>query len=404
MKRKINPIRMSFFIIIFSIVMALIIPVWAETGTDGGEPLVTATFFDSDLREALKEISLQTGIAFICDENVRGIITMDLKSVPLEKALRMMVSGGGFTFRKLEDYYIIGLPDPRNPSYQMLCESACYYFKNVGIDSARALIPDNYKSYIKLDPERGVAMIKAPSSLLNDILKDLAKIDGARAQIRIKALVTEVNNESLKELGMNLLSIDFTKTGNKVTNTTLDVLNGTLTGNGFTSFGSFTTTIKALVNEKKATIHADPEIIVTEGKSGELFVGEKRTLILSSQGTNAITSSMENVEAGTYFKVTPKILGDQIELTVSQKISSFGDDGSPDQISVTSREFSSVVRFLPGQTVMVAGITQKNTRNDTVKTPLLGDIPIIGLLFKQRSKAKADSELLIFLTAEVVKE
>lgn len=366
---KINFHRLIVGLIICWMSLAIATPIIAETENfNGNDPLVTATFFDSDLRESLKEVSLQTGINFVCDENVRGIISMDLKNVPLQKALRMMVSGGGFMFRKVDDYYIIGLPDPRNPTFQMLCETAIYYFKNISIESAKALIPDNYKDYIKLDPEKGTAMIKAPASLITEILSDLSKIDGVRAQIKIKALVTEVSNDVLKEWGMNLLNVDFNATGVGARTVGLDIAAGTISGAGDGSFGHFTTTIQALVNDKKATIHADPVILVTEGKSGDLFVGEKRTLILYSKGTDATTSSTENVEAGTTLKVIPRILGDQIELTISQKISDF-QDGTTDEITVKSREFNSVVRFLPGQTVMVAGLTEKNTRDNTLKTP-----------------------------------
>ncbi len=383
--------------------LGLIITATAETEKENMGPLVTATFFNSDLRESLNEVSMQTGVTFVCDENVKGIITMDLKSIPLEKALRMMISGGGFVFRKVDDYYIIGLPDPRNPSFSMLCDTAVYYFNNLSMESARSLIPDSYKDFIKLDPEKGMAIIKAPSSLIPEILDDLSKIDGQRAQIKIKALVTEIRNEVLKKWGMNALDIDFGAKGTTGAKTfALDLAEGTLKGKGESSFGNFSATLNALVNEKKATIHADPVLLVTEGKSADLFVGEKRTLILYSKGTDATSSSTENVEAGITFKVTPKIVGNQIELTVAQKVSDFQDNTTA-EIIVKSREYSSTVRFLPGQTVMVAGLTDKNDNNSTVKTPILGDIPLIGYLFKQKSKTKEDSELLVFLTAEVMK-
>lgn len=366
-----------------------------------GQPLVTVTFFDSDLKESIKEVALQCGVNIIVDENVRGVITLELKNVPLEKALRMMLIGGGFSFHKVDDFYVVGLANPKNQAFTGLCDTEVFYFKNISAESVRLLLPTVYEPYVKFDVGKDSATIIAPPELLKKIIEDLEKMDSARKQIRIKALVTEVQNEVLKEWGMDLLNLDFTKTGSGVNTTGLDILKGTISGDGQTSFGSFTTTIKALVNEKKAMIHADPVIVVTEGKSGELFVGEKRTLILSSQGTYATTSSTQNVEAGTYLKVTPKILKDQIELTVSQKINLF-DDGNSDEILITSREFSSVVRFLPGQTVMVAGLTEKKTRNNTSKTPVLGDIPLLGLLFKQKSDLKGDRELLIFLTAEVV--
>jgi type IV pilus assembly protein PilQ len=383
--------------------------IFGESPGGDNSPLVTATFFDSDLREALKEVALQTKVNIVADENVRGIITLDLKDVPLDKALRMMLIGEGLTAHKVDDFYVVGLPDPKNPAFTGLCDFGVYYFHNINIASAKALLPTFYEPYVKFDTDKDCANIIAPPELLKIIIDDFQKIDGERKQIKIKALVTEVRNDVLKEWGMNLLNVDFNGTGfwnsagTDQRSTILDVANGTITGEGDASFGHFKATIQALVNDKKATIDADPELMVTEGKSGDLFVGEKRTLILYSKGTDATSSSTMDVEAGTTLKVTPKIVGDQIELTLSQKTSDF-DDGSTDEITVKTREYNSVVRFRPGQTVLVAGLTEKDTSDNTLKTPILGDIPIVGLLFKQKSKLKSDQQYLIFLTAEVVKE
>jgi type II secretory pathway component GspD/PulD (secretin) len=368
------------------------------------EPLVTVTFFDSDLREALKELALQTRTNILIDENVKGVITMDVKDVPLEKTLRMMLIGGGYSYRKVDDFYIVGLPDPKNPAFSGLSESMVYYLKNISADSARSLMPGIYEPYVRFDNGKDSVSVIAPPELLEKIIADIQKIDGERKQIKIKALVTEIGNEVLKEWGMNLLNIDFNATGKGDRTLGLDIVSGLITSEGDANFGHFTTTIKAMVDEKKATIHADPVLVVTEGKSGDLFVGEKRTLILYSTGTYSTSSSTENVEAGITLKVTPKIVGDQIELAVSQKVSNFDDDDSKDEIVVKSREYNSTVRFLPGQTVMVAGLTQMNTTDSIIKTPILGDIPIVGYLFKQKSKSKGDSQLLVFLTAEVVKQ
>lgn len=380
----------------------------AETGVDQPQPLVTATFFETDLREALHEIAIQTGINMTIDENVRGLVTLELKEVPLEKALKMILISGGFSFRKVDDFYVIGWADPRNPGFAGLAESRVYYFKNISVDSAKALLPEFYKPYVKFgigDKERqDVAMVSAPPDLLQSIMADLEKMDGHREQIKIRALVTEVSNEVLKEWGMDLLNIDFNVAkGSGLEILKLNIPEGTISGTGLADFGKFETAIKALANEKKAVIHADPVLLVTEGESGELFIGEKKTLILHSQGTSSTSSSTENVEAGTALKVAPRLLNGQIELAVSERISGF-DNSSTEEITIKTREYNSVVRFMPGQTIMVAGLTEKKEQDNTLKTPILGDIPIIGWLFKQKSKFRGDMELLLFLTGEVVKE
>jgi type IV pilus assembly protein PilQ len=384
---------LSLLIIFSGLAMAVV-----EDGKD--QPLVTTTFFESDLREALREVALQTGVNIATDENVKGTISMELKKVPLEKALRMMLIGGGFSFRKVEDFYVVGLADAKNPSFKDLCETGVYCFQNINGESAKALLPAAYENFVRIDLNRGLATINAPPDLLQRIMADLAKLDGKRQQVKVKALITAVRNEVLKEWGINLLNRDWTApTAGAGPSYSLDLTNGLLNLDAFGDFGHITAAIKALEKDKKAKIYADPVIVVDEGKNGELFVGDRRTIIL--QSANA-SDKIENIEAGTTLKVTPRLLGSQIELGITQKVSSFNEESS-DSISVRSNEFSSSLCIPSGGTMMVVGLTENQSLNQVSKVPILGDIPLIRLLFKHKSGLKTDSQLLIFITAEVVK-
>lgn len=394
------------WLIIFCLLLVMAIPAAAGIAPPDKEgPLVKATFFETDLREALHEIALQTKIAINLDENVKGIITMDINNIPLEKALRMMVSGGGYVFRKFDNYYVVGSPDPKSPTYQVLCETTVYYFKNASFDSVKMMLPDNYRNYIKLDPEKSAALITAPSSLLPGILADFALIDNARTQVRIKALVTEVQTDSLKELGINLLNINSNPQREKLdglqgAESTLDTVNGFLTYEQNKNFGYLFMKIKALSGEKKARIQADPVLLVSEGKTGSLFVGEKDTIILQPDNSY-ISGTQQTIEAGITLKVTPRVCADCLELTVVQKVSGIQEEKT-DRVLVKTREFESVVRIIPGQTIMVAGLTGQQTVKKKSMVPILGNIPLIGIFFREKTDSKTDSETLIFLTAEIV--
>ena len=120
---------LMFLLVIFTLVQA------EET------PTVTAMFYETDLRDAIHELSLQTGINIIADQTVSGIITADLKNEPLEKALAMILSSGGYTFRKIEDYYLVGLADPRNVSFSELSELEVIYLKNITVRDVFNLLP-----------------------------------------------------------------------------------------------------------------------------------------------------------------------------------------------------------------------------------------------------------------------
>jgi type II secretory pathway component HofQ len=77
---------------------------------------VNLFLFESSIRDALSEISLQTGVNIIPDSTVSGRVTVDLQDVPLEQALRIILIGGGYSFRKIDDFYFVGQPSLTLPS------------------------------------------------------------------------------------------------------------------------------------------------------------------------------------------------------------------------------------------------------------------------------------------------
>src|SRR5690554_4907900 len=90
------------------------------------EPLVSMIFIQDDLRDAITELVLQTGVNIIMDESVHGLVTLDLVDVPLDRALRLMTMAGGYQVHKVEDFYFIGSSDPESLSYTSFATTATY--------------------------------------------------------------------------------------------------------------------------------------------------------------------------------------------------------------------------------------------------------------------------------------
>lgn len=159
-----------------------------------------------------------------------------------------------------------------------------------------------------------MATINAPSSILKTIIADLEKIDGAKKLVQIKTLVTEVSTDSIKELGTNLLKFSSTE-GDYFLSATFDIGQRLITLEGVGSFGTVLAEIKLLSEKKKATVQADPTVVVTEGKTAQLFVGDKKTIILQAEDSSYSNQS-ETVEAGIFKSYSPGLfrlfgIGDQ---------------------------------------------------------------------------------------------
>lgn len=361
------------------------------------EPLVNIMFFETDLREALNEISLQTGVTIIADQTVSGQVTADLQDVPLEKALRMILFTGGLSFRKVDDYYIVGLPDPRNTTFSALVETEIVRLSNVTVQEVMDQLPTFLTSYVRGTPDQNLLTISAPPLELERIKELIRQIDTPRRTVEIQVLVTEVSSQALKELGNSLLQFSAEK-GQSVGDSWYGRVeyDGNVLTLSTNIWGELVTELKMLEQKQEARIHADPRVIVADRETAELFVGDLQILPISSE--NEETTRIERVEVGVVLEVTPTILpDDQILLKLAPEVSHFVSEARPDLV-VKRNSVSTTVRLANGQTAVLAGMTMQDFYDLSRKVPILGDIPIIRWLFRNDVKREGDREVLIFVT------
>jgi type IV pilus assembly protein PilQ len=374
------------------------------------QPSVSTVFFQTDIRDALNEVSMQTGVNIIFDRIVQGKVTLDLKDVPLEKALKMLCISGGYTYQKIDDFYIVGLPDPNSPTFQHLTKTETIKLNYLTASEARGLLPPFYSDFIKTSSSReNIITITAPETVIKKFKKDLDKIDLPEKQVLIKMLVTEISTEVLEESGSNFLEL-FTGTGSgnlsyydymeeSAEEDHFLGIGETITLATDTSYGQLLTQLRALEKEEKAEIEANPRVRVSDRATAELFIGEERSFLLQ---TSEDESSLETVDVGISLKVTPEILNeDELRLKVAPDISHFTHETEND-IVIRSSELSSTVYAKNGEMLTLAGITLDERVEYKSQVPLLGDIPLVRLLFRRQTEKKGERELLIFIIPEIV--
>jgi len=378
-------------------VLGLIGNVMAGTEDQVDQPLVNTMFFETDLREALSEISLQTGVNIIPDQTVAGVVTADLQDVPLEQALRIVLIGGGYTFRRIDGYYLVGLPDPRSTTFGNLVDTEIVKLKHSTVSNIMAVIPSFLEQYIKGDGEDDLLCVTAPPRELERILDFIERLDKPPKQIEVKVVVTEVSRELVKELGNSLLQLSVNKGQqfNDQWEASLEHMGGLLTVDT-DIYGQLLTRLRILEEQEKAEIHADPRVVVADGHTAELAIGDERIFVVESgEGTNTTT---EEVEVGISLKVTADVVGDDdVILKLAPEISHFVGEAKPDLV-IKRNSVSTTVRLRNGQTAALAGMTVRDTTDYSRKVPFFGDIPLIRWLFRNDVKREADKELLIFVT------
>lgn len=228
---------------------------------------------------------------------------------------------------------------------------------------------------------------------------------GIDDQIQLRVKFVELDRQRIQELGINLYS-------NGAFNTFSAVRTGQFT-NTFQIASIFTNLnvemeLKALETQNVLQILAEPNLVTSNGKEASFLVGgEFPVPILQGTATTAITVLFK--EFGIRLRFTPNITANgTIKMALNQEVSTIDSANSivlggffiP---ALSTRRAETNVELNPGQTFLVAGLMDNRETDQFQKMPIIGDIPILGNLFKSKRENKANTELVMFVTPEIAR-
>ncbi len=157
------------------------------------------------------------------------------------------------------------------------------------------------------------------------------------------------------------------------------------------------------MQDQKANLLASPSIAVLNNREARIVIGEKVPYKERTQTTTGTTETTKFIDVGTTLRVTPSINADgYITMMVHPEVSSVTAilDAGP---RITTRECDTTVRVMEGETIVLGGLIKQQDDRTKSKIPLLGDLPIIGLLFSDRSKDQTQTELAVFITPKILR-
>ncbi|WP_215398683.1 type II secretion system secretin GspD [Rheinheimera oceanensis] len=184
----------------------------------------------------------------------------------------------------------------------------------------------------------------------------------------------------------------------------LSGLNGAMVG--FYN-GNWAAILQAVRTSTNSNVLATPHITTMDNQEAFFLVGQEVPVITGSTTGSNNTNPFQQVdrqEVGIKLKVTPQINeGDAVQLTIEQEVSSIGGATAVD-ITINKREIKTTVMADDGATVVLGGLIDEDVQESESKVPILGDIPILGHLFKSTSVTKQKRNLMVFIKATIVRE
>ncbi|MFC4698611.1 type II secretion system secretin GspD [Glaciecola siphonariae] len=165
--------------------------------------------------------------------------------------------------------------------------------------------------------------------------------------------------------------------------------------------------VQAVSNDTNSNILATPHLTTMDNEEAFFIVGQEVPIITgSSTGANNSNpfQTVDRQEVGIKLKVTPQINeGDAVQMTIEQEVSSVSGATGVD-ISINKREIKTTVIVDDGGTIVLGGLIDEDVQESVSKVPLLGDIPILGHLFKTTTTSKRKRNLMVFLKPTIVRD
>jgi len=161
--------------------------------------------------------------------------------------------------------------------------------------------------------------------------------------------------------------------------------------------------INALVTDGKAKILSRPNVTTIQGHEAVINVGSSVPVPKVSTNNTSTTTEIEYRDAGIILRYTPRINADgTITATIHTEVSTPQYVEDLKAYRFNTRSADTIVTVRDGEPMVIGGLIGAEDAKSVSKIPVLGDLPILGALFKNHRKSKTESELLIFLTAHVI--
>ncbi|OWJ91852.1 type II secretion system protein GspD [Pseudomonas sp. A46] len=284
---------------------------------------------------------------------------------------------------------------------------------------------------IRADESLNALVMLAEPDVVNAMEDIVRQLDVPRAQVMVEAAIVEISGDITEALGVQWAvdargntggagGVNFGNTGLSI-GTVLNAIrddeipeslpDGAIIGIGTDSFGALITALSA---NSRSNLLSTPSLLTLDNQKAEILVGQNvpfqtGTFTTDASGANNPFTTIERQDIGVTLKVTPHINeGATLRLEVEQEISSIAPSATLTAQAVdlitNKRSIKSTILAEDGQVIVLGGLIQDDITQTDSKVPLLGDIPILGRLFRSTRDSHVKRNLMVFLRPTVVRD
>ncbi len=279
---------------------------------------------------------------------------------------------------------------------------------------------------IQADAATNALIITAPSNIYNNLRAVIDMLDVRRAQVFVEALIVELTADKAAEFGVQWQGGGVNSNGDIVAGGTnfggagTNIIGiGTSIKAGIPAIGtglnvgmlrgsSLGVLARALQTDANANILSTPNLMMLDNEEAKIIIGQNVPFITGTQlGSAANPNPFQTIErrdVGLTLKIKPQISeGGTVKMVIFQEVSSVQDLSNPAGVITNKRSLDTTVLVDDGQTLVLGGLIQDQVSHGEFKVPLLGDIPLIGWLFRYETRKSTKTNLMIFIRPTVLR-
>ena len=295
---------------------------------------------------------------------------------------------------------------------------------------------------IQADPNTNSLIITATEPVYKDLLKVIEQLDRRRAQVYIESMIVELTAANAAELGVQWQALNGSNTAYAGTNfngpassgntnifgssaTINSVLGAAAVGaavpalglglniGSITNFGNnlaFSSLLRAVSTISGANVLSTPNLMTLDNEEARIIVGQNIPIVTGSYAQTGSTATVTpfqtytRQDVGLTLRVRPQVSENgTVKLQIFQEVSSIQDVSSTTGIILNKRNVESNVIVEDGQIIVLGGLIGDNYTDGSSKIPLLGDLPLIGGLFRYDNKSRTRTNLMVFIRPSVLR-
>ncbi|ENX0866924.1 type IV pilus secretin PilQ [Neisseria gonorrhoeae] len=413
---------------------------------------ISLDFQDVEIRTILQILAKESGMNIVASDSVSGKMTLSLKDVPWDQALDLVMQARNLDMRQQGNIVNIA------PRDELLAKDKAFLQAEKDIADLGALYSQNFQLKYKnveefrsilrldnadttgnrntlvsgrgsvlIDPATNTLIVTDTRSVIEKFRKLIDELDVPAQQVMIEARIVEAADGFSRDLGVKFGATGRKKLKNETSAFGWGVNSGFGGGDKWQaqtkinlpvaaaansislvraiSSGALNLELSASESLSKTKTLANPRVLTQNRKEAKIESGYEIpfTVTTASGGGNSTNTELKKAVLG--LTVTPNITPDgQIIMTVKINKDSPAQcaSGSNTILCISTKSLNTQAMVENGGTLIVGGIYEENNGNTLTKVPLLGDIPVIGNLFKTRGKKTDRRELLIFITPRII--